>query len=865
MRLQLTRNHTVPRRKFSPATARHVMRLLPLALAQASATATVRKTPIFEAGELNAHGFPVVGYRIPGFLAVPPAAVSTTTGDESQSATLLVFAEARKYSCNDASPHDLVAKRSTNGGASWSSNQLVVEPGAVWGKPEGGRHGGAVYDPTPLWDADTSTVRVFFSYCPARYMARPPIPQAFEMWSVSSTDRGLTWAQPVNLSAVPSPPDEPPWCQRSSGGGGNGIQLQQGPHKGRLLVPGYHHHCPPAKPTPYSHVLYSDAHGKPGSWKYSASFQPDGAEGSLAETGPGELLYVARIQGPTNCTSPAIAHCAGEIRSTDSGSTWDASTAVETGQLPDPQCKNTVASVGTTGDQLVHAGSHSVSARTNVSALFSSDKGRTWGGEVMLWEAPLEGGYATAQGFKHGGASEEKEDWVAVVFENFTATGITPLCSIAVGAFPLAHASDGKVQHETRPIKSDDDDGWAQPPSTAELATVKARFTAEVTSHSTGTAAAQYAASLLTNGTWSDVDYTDQTRGAWKTEAHMVRVVAMAQALPFVAATKRTALLGATVSALGNWLAKDYRNPNWWFATIGIPVDLITVLLNIDAANATHSLSQAQRTKALELMERSGFACSSKWTGANLADVMKSQIGRGLIFGNATAVSTGFARLWAELYLSNWNEDNIQHDGSFHQHSEQGVRGALLAGSYGTVFTSDMLGFVGLASGTSLAMSAEQAQVFTTLLLDGQQWMINQNNQWDWSVIGRGNSGPGSHAVNGFGGHSQYLREIDVPARKGELAAFAACLNSSADPGCIPVEGNRHFYNSDYQVHRRPGWMASVRMYSTRTIAARCVNNQGKRNSHEADGVTNLYLTSDGSDYPCESHPSVVSALAVPV
>ena len=45
--------------------------------------------------------------------------------------------------------------------------------------------------------------------------------------------------------------------------------------------------------------------------------------------------------------------------------------------------------------------------------------------------------------------------------------------------------------------------------------------------------------------------------------------------------------------------------------------------------------------------------------------------------------------------------------------------------------------------------------------------------------------------------------------------------------------------------------MASVRMYSTRTIAARCVNNQGKRNSHEADGVTNLYLTSDGSNYPC--------------
>ena len=38
-------------------------------------------------------------------------------------------------------------------------------------------------------------------------------------------------------------------------------------------------------------------------------------------------------------------------------------------------------------------------------------------------------------------------------------------------------------------------------------------------------------------------------------------------------------------------------------------------------------------------------------------------------------------------------------------------------------------------------------------------------------------------------------------------------------------------------------------MYSNRTIAARCVNKQGRRNSHEADGVTNLYLTSDREAY----------------
>lgn len=47
---------------------------------------------------------------------------------------------------------------------------------------------------------------------------------------------------------------------------------------------------------------------------------------------------------------------------------------------------------------LVHAGSHSTDMvgykRTNISALFSFDGGRTWGGEVMIWPAPAVGGYS---------------------------------------------------------------------------------------------------------------------------------------------------------------------------------------------------------------------------------------------------------------------------------------------------------------------------------------------------------------------------------------------------------------------------------------------------------------------------------------
>jgi Neuraminidase (sialidase) len=100
-------------------------------------------TEIFAAGEKNVHGLSVVGYRIPGFLAIPAA---SKAGENNSAAAdwLLVVAEARKYSCSDTSPHDLVAKRSSDGGATWSKNMMVVEPGVVWGAGEGGVHGGAV-------------------------------------------------------------------------------------------------------------------------------------------------------------------------------------------------------------------------------------------------------------------------------------------------------------------------------------------------------------------------------------------------------------------------------------------------------------------------------------------------------------------------------------------------------------------------------------------------------------------------------------------------------------------------------------------------------------------------------------------------
>ena len=304
---------------------------LPLASAGA-----VRYTEVLSGGELG-----ISSFRIPGFV--------TTNG------TMHVFAEGREHSCADRSPHSLVYTRSTDEGLTFSPPRRIVDPPAVWGAAEGGPAGGAVMDPTPVYDAATDTIWVLFSYDPAQYMRYahahgghlPNLAQATELWAVHSTSGGLHWSLPRNLSDVnrvergSSPATR--WGQRTAGGGGNGIQVTTGPRQGRLIVPGYHlddslriadNYTGPQEKYkhPYAHAFYSDNNGQ--TWHVTEDFFADTAEGSIVELfeSPGDdghpvLMYLARRADKTNCTNPRVdsefIDCVGRAYSTDSGRPQD--------------------------------------------------------------------------------------------------------------------------------------------------------------------------------------------------------------------------------------------------------------------------------------------------------------------------------------------------------------------------------------------------------------------------------------------------------------------------------------------------------------------------------------------------------------
>ncbi|MFF6986772.1 exo-alpha-sialidase [Streptomyces sp. NPDC010273] len=145
-----------------------------------------------------------------------PAMVKTDDG------TLLAFAEGRVLNCGDAADIDIVVKRSTDDGVTWSPLQVVNHGG-------GDTHG----NPAPVVDRRTGRILLAETYNTGRTdSASCSVPCDRTPHLQYSDDDGLTWSQPRDLSEEILPPN---WNSWYATGPVHGIQLTRGRHKGRLV------------------------------------------------------------------------------------------------------------------------------------------------------------------------------------------------------------------------------------------------------------------------------------------------------------------------------------------------------------------------------------------------------------------------------------------------------------------------------------------------------------------------------------------------------------------------------------------------------------------------------------------------------
>ena len=210
-----------------------------------------------------------------------PAVVQAMNGD------LLSFCEARQG--GDASEIDLVMKRSTDGGKTWGELQVVQESDDFLKSYPDKTADITIGNPAPVVDllSPTSAGRILM----------PFTLENDRVFVTHSDDHGATWSTPKEIT---SDVKKEKWGWYATGPV-HSIQIQRGPHRGRLVVPCDHRVGEDGKDDGQlgAHAIISDDHGQ--TWRLGAVDQTyeDGLnanETTVVELADGSLYFNTRDQ-----------------------------------------------------------------------------------------------------------------------------------------------------------------------------------------------------------------------------------------------------------------------------------------------------------------------------------------------------------------------------------------------------------------------------------------------------------------------------------------------------------------------------------------------------------------------------------------
>lgn len=307
-------------------------------------TAAAEPVAVFSAGEAG-----YASIRI-------PAVVVANNGD------VLAFAEGRAKAADQAQ-NDIVLKRSSDGGKTWGALQKLADRGAE-----------SLNNPTAVVEGKSGRVLlVYQSYASnvheyGKMATGYDDPAATRCWLQHSDDHGATWSEPRDVTRMMKRETE---VTTLASGPGIGIQLQKGPHAGRLLMP--------------------FNQGPPGKWKVYTAYSDDGgatwARGETAPEGPRpghekeKLTNANEVQVVEIADGKILLNCRRQAKgdnrrlqavSADGGQTWSDLRLVP--ELVDGPC---MASVLRVDSALLFSGPWQTKRADGV-LFHSRDDGATW-------------------------------------------------------------------------------------------------------------------------------------------------------------------------------------------------------------------------------------------------------------------------------------------------------------------------------------------------------------------------------------------------------------------------------------------------------------------------------------------------------
>ena len=304
-----------------------------------------------------------------------PAVISAADG------SVLAFAEGRRAGTADSGNIDVVLRRSSDGGCSWTPLQVVAS-GA--GDTRG--------NPAPVLDPATRQIVLVTSYnagtvTETQILQGKVTPeQSRRVFVQTSSDNGATFSPVREITAQTKLAD---WRWYATGPG-HATVLTTGPHVGRIVVPANHSIPPPDGSTDLGseakyyggHDIYSDDHGA--TWHIGyIDDNPDNYinvnETTATQLPDGRLYFNTRDHNGTAPGNRADAY------SSDGGATLDAPFAPQD-TIPGPVVEASVLQLR--HGPLLYSGPADPNARAAMTIRVSHDQGVTWPGSYPISGLP---------------------------------------------------------------------------------------------------------------------------------------------------------------------------------------------------------------------------------------------------------------------------------------------------------------------------------------------------------------------------------------------------------------------------------------------------------------------------------------------
>lgn len=281
-----------------------------------------------------------------------------------------------RWGPHDFSPQELVCRRSEDGGKTWGP-EIFIRRAAERKK--------CMFNGCIVEDATTGKLLLHFIEFPAsqrdRWFQDVWLPRGGGHWQVESGDDGKTWSEPVLQTPLANADG---WKGASSLNNNHGVQIQQGPHRGRLAM-----NARVFKPgvttwRAKGGIVYSDDHGR--TWRIGGVPFPDKeqyeTEACLVEATRGGI-YV-NYRNESGAGRWRLYH-----RSEDGGKTVSQQGKQE--DLPPIVCNAGMTRYSWTPRNIVLLTMPASAGRRDLTCFASFDDGRTW--PVRRRIVP-EGGYS---------------------------------------------------------------------------------------------------------------------------------------------------------------------------------------------------------------------------------------------------------------------------------------------------------------------------------------------------------------------------------------------------------------------------------------------------------------------------------------